>query len=99
MMRWLGGWLLRVLVVVAAISLVAYAVDWTVYHLRGSPQSTVEVSRFMSIPLKGAKTEYDYLGTVTVSCAVALFPHGGEDPCWHLRRNANQWENTGTPVY
>jgi hypothetical protein len=99
MMRWLGRWLLRVLVAVAAISLVAYAADWAVYHLRGSPQSTVAVSRFMVIPLKGQKTEYDFLGTASVSCVVALFPHGGEDPCWHLKRNPNQWENAGTPAY
>lgn len=99
MMRWLGLWLLRALVAVAAISLVAYATDWLVYHFRGSPQGTVAVSQFMVIPLKAQKTEYDYLGTTNVSCAVALFPHGGEDPCWHLRRNPNQWENTGTPAY
>jgi len=99
MMRWLGRWFLRVLVTFAAISLAAYAVDWTVYKLRGSPHSTVTVSRFMVIPLKDQKTEYDYLGAADVPCAVALFPHGGQDPCWHLRRNPNQWENVGTPSY
>jgi hypothetical protein len=99
MMRWLGLWLLRALVAVAAVSLVAYAADWTAYHLRGSPKDTVAVSRFMVIPLKGQKTEYDFLGTEDVSCAVALFPQGGEDPCWHLKRNPNQWENLGTPAY
>jgi hypothetical protein len=99
MMRWLGRWLLRVLVVIAAISLVAYALDWSVYHLRGSPQSTVAVSQFMVVPLKDQKTEYDFLGTSNVNCAVALFPQGGEDPCWHLRRNPNQWENVGAPAY
>lgn len=99
MMRWLGRWLLRMLVAFAAISLAAYAVDSTVYQLRGSPHSTVAVSRIMAIPLKGQKTEYDYLGTADVPCAVALFPHGGQDPCWFLRRNANQSENVGTPAY
>jgi hypothetical protein len=99
MMRWLGRWLMRVLLAVATVSLAAYAIDFAVYKLRGSPHSTVTVSQFMSIPLKGQKTEYDFLGTADVSCAVALFPHGGQDPCWHLRRNANQWENVGTPAY
>jgi hypothetical protein len=99
MIRWLGGWALRVLIVVAAISLAAFAIDWVVYTLRGAPQSSVAVSRFMGIPLKGQKTEYDYLGTSDVSCAVALFPHSGEDPCWHLRRNPNQWDNVGAPAY
>jgi|HubBroStandDraft_1064217.scaffolds.fasta_scaffold30787_3 hypothetical protein len=98
-MRWLGRWLMRVLLTVAIVSLAAYAIDFAVYKLRGSPQSSVSVSRFMSIPLKGQKTEDDYLGTADVACAVALFPHGGQDPCWHLRRNPNQWENVGTPAY
>jgi len=98
-MRWLSRWLLRVLVAIAAISLAAYAADWAVYHLRRSPQGTVSVSQFMVVPLKGQKTEYDYLGTANVNCAAAVFPHGGEDPCWHLRRNPNQWENVGTPAY
>jgi hypothetical protein len=98
-MRWLGRWLMRVLLAMAIVSLAAYAIDFTVYKLRGSPQSSVSVSRFMSIPLKGQKTEDDYLGTADVACAVALFPHGGQDPCWHLRRNPNQWENVGTPAY
>jgi hypothetical protein len=99
MMRWLGLWLLRILVAFAAITLVAYAVDWTVYHVRGSPQSTVAVSRLLAIPLKGEKTEYDYLGTNNVPCAVALFPQGSEDPCWYLRRHHNQSENAGAPAY
>jgi hypothetical protein len=99
MMRWLGRWLLRIVVAIAAISLAAFAIDWTVYKLRGSPQSTVAVSQFMSVPLKGQATEYDFLGTVSVPCAVALFPQSGEDPCWYLRRNPNQWEKVGTPAY
>jgi len=92
MMRWLGRWALRVLVAIAVLSLMAFAVDWTVYKLRGSPHSTVAVSQFLQVPLKGGKTEDDYLGTVNVPCAVALFPQGGQDPCWNLRRNPNQWE-------
>ena len=98
-MRWFGMWLLRGLIGFAAFSLVVFAVDWTVFVLRGSPHSTVAVSRFMMVPLKGQKTEYDYLGTANVSCAVALFPQGGQDPCWHLKRNPNQWENVGAPQY
>ncbi|MGA2206240.1 MAG: hypothetical protein ABSG10_05875 [Terracidiphilus sp.] len=99
MMKRIGLWSMRMLVAFAAISLAAYAIDWTVYKLRGSPHSTVAVSQFLVIPLKGQKTEYDYLGTADVPCAVALFPHGGQDPCWHLMRNPNQWENAGSPAY
>ena len=97
MMRLLGRWLLRVLVAFAVISLVTFVIDWTTYKLRGSPQSIVAVSQFMAVPLKGQKTELDYLGTANVPCAVALFPQAGMDPCWYLRRNANQWEKVGQP--
>ena len=99
MMRWLGLWLLRLILLLSVVSLASYVVDWTVYKLRGSPHSTVAVSQFMVVPLKGGKTEYDYLGTANVPCAQALFPHGGQDPCWSLRRNPNHWQNVATPAY
>lgn len=83
----------RAFLALAAATLVAYAADSIVYLLRGSPSRTITVDRFMGIPLKGQKEEYDYLGNFQVQCAVALFPHKGQDPCWHLRRNRNQWEN------
>lgn len=93
MFRWLGLWLGRAFLFLAVTTLVAWAADTLVYIVRGSPSSTVTVSRFMGVPLKGQKTEFDYLGTFQVPCAVALFPHKGQDPCWHLRRNPNQWQN------
>jgi hypothetical protein len=92
-LRLLGRWLVRAFLFVAVVTLVAYAADTVVYLMHGSPTATVSVSRFMGVPLKGQKEEYDYLGTAPVPCAVALFPHKGLDPCWHLRRNPNQWEN------
>jgi hypothetical protein len=98
-MRWFGRWLLRIVVAIAAISLVTFAIDWTVYKLRGSPHSTVTVSQFLSVPLKGQKTEYEYLGAVDESCSVSLFPQDGQTPCWYLRRNPNQWDKAGAPAY
>lgn len=93
MFRWLGRWFVRALLALAAATLVAYAGDTLLYLARGSPGSTITVSRFMGVPLKGQKEEYDFLGSSPVPCAVALFPHNGQDPCWYLRRNPNQWEN------
>jgi hypothetical protein len=98
-MRFLGRWLLRIAVSFAAATLAAFALDWTVYKFRGSPQSQVAVNRFLSVPLKGQKTEYDFLGTASVPCVIALFPHGGETPCWYLQRHPNQWDNAGSPAY
>ena len=93
MWNWLGQWLFRVFLTLAAAFVAAYAGDWATYHMRGSPQSAVAVSRYMSVPLKGQKEEFDFLGTALVPCSKSLFPQGDEDPCWFLRRNPNKWEN------
>ena len=90
MMRFLLGWFRRVLVVLAAAFVLLYAGDWAVYKLRGSPSSTVTVNRYVTIPLKGNKQEFDYLGSVDVPCSVSLFPQAGQNACWQLRRHPNQ---------
>jgi len=86
MMRWL-----RWIVVVLVAGFVAvYAGDWAIFRLRGSPSSKVTVNRYLTIPLKGNKLEYDYLGSADVPCSVSLFPQAGRSPCWQLRRNTNE---------
>ena len=86
MMRWLQ----RVLVVLAAAFILIYAGDWALYKLRGSPRSKVTVNRYITIPLKGNKQEFDYLGSIDVPCSVSLFSQAVQAPCWQLRRDANQ---------
>ena len=93
MMRLLMVWLGRVLVALAAAFVVIYAGDWAVYKLRGSPRSSVTVNRYVTIPLKGNKQEFDYLGSIDVPCSVSLFSQAGQAPCWQLRRNPNQGLN------
>ena len=83
-------WIQRVAVVLVVGFIAVYGGDWGIYKLRGSPTSTVTVSRYLTVPLKGNKIEYDYLGTSDVPCSVSLFPQAGQSPCWHLRRNPNQ---------
>ena len=83
-------WIPRVLIFLVAGFIAAYGGDWAIYKLRGSPTSTVTVNQFMSVPLKGNKIEYDYVGSSEVACSVSLFPQGGLSPCWRLRRNTNQ---------
>ncbi len=90
MRRWLLRWLRRVVVVMVGAFVAVYAGDWAAFKLRGSPQSKVTVNRFVTIPLKGNKQEFDYLGSSDVPCSVSLFPQAGQDPCWRLRRNPNQ---------
>ncbi len=89
-MRWLLPWLGRAVAVLAAAFVAVYAGDWAIYKLRGSPQSTVTVNRYVTIPLKGNKQEFDYLGSSDVPCSVSLFPQAGQSACWRLRRNPNQ---------
>jgi hypothetical protein len=90
MMRWLMHWLQRVIVVLAVAFMATYAGDWAVFKLRGSPQSKVTINRYLTIPLKGNKQEFDYLGSMDVPCSVSLFSQAGQSPCWQLRRNPNQ---------
>jgi hypothetical protein len=83
-------WLLRITVILMAGFVAAYGGDWAIYKLRGSPRSKVTVNRFLTIPLKGNKQEFDYLGSADVPCSISLFPQAGLSPCWRLRRNTNQ---------
>jgi uncharacterized membrane protein YjjP (DUF1212 family) len=86
-------WLRRIVVAVAAAFVLLYCGDWAVYKMRGSPQGSVTVSQTLVVPLKGNKSEYDYIGTSDVACAVAIFSKDGESPCWQMRRNHNQNTN------
>jgi hypothetical protein len=90
MMRFLLGWLRRGLLVLAVLFVALYAGDGAIYKLRGSPQGKVAVNRYIAIPLKGNKQEFDYLGSVDTPCARALFSQAGVAPCWKLSRHPNQ---------
>ena len=83
-------WVRRIVVALVATFVALYCGDWAVYKMRGSPQGTVTVSRTLVVPLKGNKSEFDYLGTSDVPCSVSIFSQGGESACWQLRRNHNQ---------
>lgn len=83
-------WVWRIVLALVAAFVALYGGDWAVYKMRGSPQGSVTVSRTLVVPLKGNKSEYDYLGTSDVPCSISIFAQGGESPCWQLRRNPNQ---------
>ncbi len=84
------GWLFRGVVALAVAFAAVYIGDWVVYQLRGSPQSKVTVNRYVAIPEKGSKTEFDYQGTLDAPCSVSLFAQGSLSPCWQLRRHPDQ---------
>ena len=75
---------------VAVVALGLYGGDWVIFQLRGMPRSSVTVERYLVVPLKGKKTEYDDEGERSVPCARALFPQGAWSPCWYLRRHPIQ---------
>jgi hypothetical protein len=89
-LRFFVRWFFRVCVVLAVAFVAVYAGDSAVFRLRGSPMDKVSVNRFITIPLKGNKQEFDYLGTSDTPCSKSLFPQAGQDPCWQLRRSPNQ---------
>jgi hypothetical protein len=86
-------WAMRIGIGLVVTFIVVYCGDWAVFKLRGSPQASVTVNRYLTVPLKGNKEEYDYLGSLDVPCSVSLFSQGGQSPCWQLRRNQNQGMN------
>ena len=90
MLNLLGRWLFRGVLALVALFVVVYLGDMVVFKLRGSPQAKVTVTRYVTVPLKGNKKEYDYQGTLDVPCSVSIFPQGGQSPCWQLQRNASQ---------
>ena len=83
MLRWLGYGVLSLL----GIAAVTYIGDCAAFYLRGKPTDQVTVSRYLSAPLKGHKTELYFEGTQPMSCARALFPQAGMNPCWYVRRH------------
>lgn len=83
-------WLKLIAVVLLAAIVAIFAGDWLIFSLHGSPSSKVTVSHFVSAPLKNNKQEIDYLGSEDVACSISLFPQGGHNPCWYLRRHKNQ---------
>jgi hypothetical protein len=83
-------WVRRFVLIVMAGFVLLYFGDWAVYKVSGSPQGKITVNRTISVPLKGNRTEVDYLGTSDVPCSISLFPQDGESPCWKLARNRNQ---------
>lgn len=85
------GMTIRVLLVAL---LLIYLLDWALLRIKmahGAGYGAVQVDVYLSTPLKGNKSEYDYLGSQPEPCAHALFPHGAP-PCWWLSTHTSRWE-------
>ncbi len=80
----------KVLLSLVALALGIYAADWATFTLRGKPLGSVIVERYLQVPLKGSKTEYDDEGERPVSCSRSLLPQSLWTPCWYLARHPIQ---------
>jgi hypothetical protein len=90
--KWTADGLLCLL----AIALLLWCGDWAIWHIRvhhGTGYSSVQVTQLLLTPLKNHRVKADAEGTIAQPCARAIFPHGGQDPCWWLRRHATQWQS------
>jgi hypothetical protein len=87
----------RIALLVVAIFLASYIIDFTWFHLRaafprlGKVAGSVHRIRLLAIPDKGNKTEFQ-LDAVTpeedVPCVRSMFPHNSQNPCWYVVRHA-----------
>jgi hypothetical protein len=81
--------------VVLVTAVVVWVGDWGAFRVRagrGTAFDSVQVEEYLTTALKGNKQEYDYMGTAQVTCARAMFPHGGAPACWWVRRHRTEWE-------
>ena len=84
---------LRVLIALFAVIVFLYLGDSLLLHWRNEPMGTVVVERYDAIPEKNGKTEFAFEQPVNQQCVHAFFPHRGYQPCWYLRRHAEQRVN------
>ena len=79
-----------------AAALLLWLGDWAVWRVRvwhGGGYDTVQVSQFLLTPLKNHRVKADEQSTINQPCARSIFPHGGDDPCWWLRRHATEFQS------
>lgn len=70
--------------------------DWAVWRIRvhnGGGYDTVQVSQILLTPLKNHRMKADEQSTTSQSCTRSIFPHAGENPCWWLRRHADEFQS------
>jgi hypothetical protein len=78
-----------------AATLLLWLGDWAIWRVRvrhGGGYDSVQVNHILLTPLKNHRMQADEQSTADQPCARSIFPHGGDDPCWWLRRHATQWQ-------
>jgi len=86
----------RILLELLIAATVLCVADWVVFRTRGGPLNSVNVELYLKTPLKGQKTQYDFLGLQPTNCSRSLFPQYGTGqwnaPCWWLQRHKQRWQ-------
>jgi hypothetical protein len=80
-----------------ALTLLAYTLDYAVFRYRLStnrqPFAQVTVTAYDAVAQKNGKTEFLFNPPEQQTCANALFPRAGYQPCWYLQRHTEQRTN------
>jgi hypothetical protein len=60
-----------------------------VFRIPGNrdPFGSVKIKRYISVQLKGNKTEFYPADPEVQQCVYSLFPHFGDSPCWYVTRH------------
>jgi hypothetical protein len=84
----------RVLLGLAALLALAFAIDAGVLHYRVATNrnafATVTVRPFYAVERKDKRVEYMYNDPEQQTCVNSVFPQLGDTPCWYLRRHTEQ---------
>ncbi|HTW57557.1 MAG TPA: hypothetical protein VMD99_05490 [Terriglobales bacterium] len=72
----------------------AFGLDFAVFEIRVAtnrhPYGSVVVNPYYAVLLKDGKTEFIFDPSYSQTCVNALFPHGGNLPCWYLSRHPDR---------
>jgi hypothetical protein len=78
-------------------AILTFGIDFGLFRLRVAsnrePYGSVVVSHYYAVLQKNGKTQFIFDPPAPQTCVNALYPHGGMQPCWYLRRHPEQRTN------
>jgi hypothetical protein len=84
----------RIALMVAGLLTLVYAGDYASVRIpipKGrAAYGTVTVRPYYDVGLKSGKSEFYFLDPQPQTCVNSLFPHMGFNPCWYVRKHAQQ---------
>jgi hypothetical protein len=79
------------------LTVLAYLIDYAVFRYRvasnRNPYGQVLVQSYDAVGEKSGKTEFIFNPPENQTCAHALFPQSGYEPCWYLQRHSEPRTN------